>query len=98
LAAARRDFDYALSTLLTMPTRIFTRPLVIVLSHGLRHGWLLLNPEPALLPTVTEGAFDPARAPRVTFEPQRTIALRRARGLAAVLAAALVLVAVYAAW
>jgi hypothetical protein len=97
LAGARRYFDYALSTLGAMPSRHFTRPVVIVLSHAVRRSWLLARAGARDLPIRHLEPFDEARLPRVRFESQRTIALRRAMWLAGCGLAAM-MVALYSAW
>jgi hypothetical protein len=95
LAGAERFFRYAITTLAAMPTRAFTRPVVLLLTNGYRHGWFRRHehelpewPEPA---TVSE--WDPPAA----FVPQKAIALRRAGLVARVLSAgaAAVLVAYF---
>lgn len=83
LERSRYFFDYSVSTLLSMPTRTFTRPLVLMLTNGyaqceFQRSQHAEPPEPA-----TSAEFGvPAR-----FVPQRTIALRRLRLAAAILAA-----------
>jgi len=88
----RADFfyDYSVSTLLQMPTRTFTRPVVLMLTNGYAHAWFrregnLGEPKPEVPQDFGK---------RVPFRPQREIALRRLVAIAgaAALAAAATLV------
>ena len=79
LERARFFFDYATTTLLTMPTRRFTRPVVLMLSNGWRAAWFDRH---ARLPAPTRAPV-PQAAPRTgaPFEAQKIRALRRLRWL-----------------
>jgi hypothetical protein len=75
LERARFFFEYSVNTLSASPTRHFTRPVVLLLSNGLRDGWVRtgLAAWPEASP-VTGDAREPTRA----FEPQKARAIRRA--------------------
>jgi hypothetical protein len=77
LERARFFFDYAVTTLTSMPTRHFTRPLVLVLTSGLRAGRPSGEPDRAAAEPALPSLF-PKRQP---FVPQRAIALERAKWL-----------------
>jgi hypothetical protein len=68
-------FDYAVNALSASPTHHFTRPLVLLLSNGVRQGWFQRHGVP-VLPAPAASASWPA-APR-PFEPQKARAIRRA--------------------
>lgn len=78
LAAADRFFDYAAPTLLGMPTHTYTRPLVLALGTAWHRPWFATHALPAPAPA----AFVPPPMPPA-FEPQKQVALRRARWVAA---------------
>jgi hypothetical protein len=68
-----------------MPTRVFTRPVVLLLTNGLRADWFRLR----YVPT------EPKRAPQEydhrpspAFRPQKRVALDRSRWIAMAIAAA----------
>lgn len=79
IEGARFFFRSSVDTLHRWPTRTWTRPVVLMLSHGYAHLWHeahrvdlpLLPPSPPL----------DFGVPRV-FEPQRVIAMRRAKRIA----------------
>lgn len=79
LAKARSFYEYAVTELSNRPTRTFTRPLILVLANGSR-ARALQNAPPidrdAALPALA------ATAPRRGFEPQKSVAIRRAKLLA----------------
>ena len=101
LAKAAEFFDYSVNTLGAMPTRHFTRPLVLMLTNGYRRAWFAATPLPAA-PDIASGL--PAEAASEAsvrrrlehFEPQRIIAVRRAKVLAG--AASLALLAASMWW
>jgi hypothetical protein len=79
LAASKRFLDDVLTRLPSLPTCGYTRPLVLVLTRGYCYGWAAAHPEVYLGPA--PGAIsDP---PPVRFEPQKVIALRRAKWILA---------------
>jgi len=84
LDRARFFFDDALTTLARMPTRRYTRPVVIVLSHAIRRGWLLQHPDPDPLAATAWPSRAPDEWPRTRFVPQKAEALSRARIVAVV--------------
>lgn len=91
---ARYFFDYSVQALEGMPTRHLCRPVVLLASHGLRHGWFERNPD-ARAPEPIDPPTDFGRP--AAFEPQKPRALRRfarlaACGLALGVAACLLLV------
>ena len=67
-----------------MPSRVYTRPIVILLSCGFMHAAFAAGRLPPLLPAGSKAGFGiPER-----FVPQRAVAMKRAKilaGLAAVL-------------
>ncbi len=76
LERARHFFEYSVSTLATKPTRHYTRPVVLLLTSGIRSGWFGVNasalPEPAGVQP------PPAGPPPASFESQKTRAKRHA--------------------
>ena len=82
LDRSRYFFDYSVSTLLTMPGRTFTRVLVLMLTNGYAQEVFQrsLCTEPPVVQTY-ENFGTPTR-----FVSQRTIAIRRLRVIAAILA------------
>ena len=82
LERARFFYDYSVRTLTSMPTRHFTRPLVLVLTNGLRAEQPGRAERVAATPTLP--SVFPAREP---FVPQRAVALERAKWLAVAAAA-----------
>ncbi len=78
LERARFFFDYSVNALRSTPKHHYTRPLILVLSNGLREGWFQkvgasLTPSG---PPPGPGVGTPPRA----FVPQRVRAMRRAIG------------------
>lgn len=74
---SRLYLDYVTGTIPTMAGYWFARPLVLILTQGLRAVWLC-DPDTSLPPAVAaDVALKPA-PPRPPFTPQRRIALRRA--------------------
>jgi hypothetical protein len=72
---ARYFFEQSVGTLLTWSTRTFTRPVVLMLSYGYAHLWHEAHRDTmALLPPSPRETGPPA-----TFEPQKAIAIRRAK-------------------
>jgi hypothetical protein len=93
LDRARRFFDDAITALTESPTRAYTRPLVLLLGHGVRYGWFARHGEQLpVLPVAPAVGFPPP----VPFVPQRALAFGRARRLA--LAVVVVAVAGVVAW
>jgi hypothetical protein len=85
----------SIDTLRAAPTRTLARPVIVLLTSGRLHAWFErhrdhLNP-PAPLAAQTFGA-------PVFFEPQKTRAVRRAKGLIALAALASVLALIGATW
>jgi hypothetical protein len=83
-------FRYAVDALAAAPTRTLTRPMVLMLSRGLMHGYFERHAE----------VLDPPRGPAVTFgrpprafEPQKTKAKRHAMMAAGGAAGAVVMAA-----
>ncbi len=74
LERAEFFFRYAMTALPAMPTRTSTRPLVLLLSRGLMHGYLSRRPE-ALQVRVPSSV--PLPPPLPPFEPQKVRAIRR---------------------
>ena len=76
LERARHFFEYSVNTLATKPTRHFTRPVVLLLTSGIRYGWFGVNasalPEPVAVqppvagrpPAAVRNAEDPREASR----------------------------------
>ena len=75
-------FQYSSSTLMTLPTGKLARPIVLMLSNGLMHGWFARHPE-ARAPVTESQDFG---VPEV-FVPQKVVARRRALAVLVVLAA-----------
>lgn len=72
-------FRYSTSTLLSMPTRTLCRPVVLMLNFGFSHNWYRMNttikaPEPS---------GNHAFGKPLRFVPQKVIALKRAKLIAA---------------
>lgn len=85
LSASDRFFDYAVDTLLTMPTRTYTRPLVLTMGVGWARTWFATHTLPP--PVAVTHDIPPMPPP---FVPQKIVALRRARLLAGAAVAAVV--------
>jgi hypothetical protein len=83
----RADFfyEYSVSVLLSMKTRTFTRPVVVMLSNGYAHEYFRMAPMPPA--PDSRGNLDFGRPAR--FSPQRAIALRRLAACAGFAAATL---------
>ncbi|HUU33764.1 MAG TPA: hypothetical protein VMW48_06845, partial [Vicinamibacterales bacterium] len=91
LACAADFHGRALAMLASLPTRTRTRPLVLLLSYGYARPWFSRHVPGVPLEPVPASAWPPPSC----FVPQRTIAVRRLKLLAAVgaVAAAAALVA-----
>ena len=76
-------FNYSLETLAAMPTRVFCRPVAVVMSSGLFRTWEAGRTRPEPVTATTFG-------PREIFVPQRKRAERRAKQLAVLGAGAMV--------
>jgi hypothetical protein len=85
-------FRYSTSTLLSMKTRTLVRPIVLMLSNGYRHAWFQRQAA-ALAPLPVPVDEGPAFGPPEAFVPQKVRALKRARIIAAVLAAVVAMLA-----
>jgi hypothetical protein len=75
LEKSERFFRGCVRTLAAMPTRTYTRPLVILSTCGFMHAWFHAPVTPALAPAAGERC-DYGRPAK--FVPQRTVAVRRA--------------------
>jgi hypothetical protein len=75
LVASKRFLDDVLTRLPGLPTCGYTRPLVLMLTRGYCYAWAAAHPELYLGPA-PGGISDP---PPVRFEPQKVVALRRAK-------------------
>ena len=91
LERAQFFFDYSVSTLADSPSGHFTRPLILLIGNGMRHGWV--RRMGASLPPSADVPTIPAGLAPAAFEPQKTRAKRRA-GIIVMLAVAAVLAAV----
>jgi hypothetical protein len=78
-------FDYAVSTLTTMPTRTLARPMVLLLSNGAGHDWI--RQASSSLPPPPDAADWPAAWQPTRFVPQKVVAMRRFKALVALMAA-----------
>jgi hypothetical protein len=74
LNASRRFFEDVFTRLPSLPTWRFTRPLALLLWRGYGFHWALAHPSP-LLPDVADQSPWP---PKIHFERQRAVAVRRA--------------------
>ena len=92
LERSRFFFEYSTSTLLGMPTRTFTRPLVLMLTNG--YGQQVFQQMQYAPPPVVDMPREFGTPTR--FIPQKTIAFRRLAMLALLLAAAAALAIVAA--
>jgi hypothetical protein len=88
LERSRFFFESSTTTLARMPTRSLARPVVLLLSNGLARAYSELNPEFPSLPTpeTTHDFGSPE-----TFIPQKTVAIRRFKLIAALAAATVVI-------
>ena len=77
LAASKRFFEDVLTRLPSLPTCGYTRPLVLMLSRGYTYAWAAAHPKLHLAPAPGD-ISDP---PPSRFEPQKVVALRRAKGI-----------------
>ena len=82
LERARFFFNYSTRALLAFPTSHFARPIVLLLTNGIRDAWFQVNVE--RLPPPDAAPVTECGGPS-TFVPQKIVALRRMRmaGLAA---------------
>jgi hypothetical protein len=85
-------FHYAIEMLGSSPTRTFTRPMVLLLSRGLMHGFFLRHPEALVAPAPPAAPLPP----RQQFVPQKAVARQRATLIAGIGAAALMGLALWA--
>jgi hypothetical protein len=76
-------FRYAVDALMRLPTHVFTRPTVLVISFGARQGWFERYSDTLPIYPAVGSRVRPLPRP---FVPQKTRALRRARRLAVVCA------------
>jgi hypothetical protein len=93
--SVRHSSSIPRSTLCARPTRTLARPVIVLLTSGRLHAWFERHRDhpnpPAPLAAQTFGA-------PVFFEPQKTRAVRRAKGLIALAALASVLALIGATW
>ena len=80
LERSRFFFESSTTTLARMPTRSLARPVVLLLSNGLARAYSQLNPDFPSLPA-PETTYD-FGSPE-TFIPQKTVAIRRFKLIAA---------------
>jgi hypothetical protein len=73
---------HSVETLASMPTRTLARPVIVMLTSGFMDGWFRSQAAPGEPRPVSSPSFGTP----VTFVPQKAIALRRAKLLAAALA------------
>jgi hypothetical protein len=76
LERSRWFFEYSVNTLATFATRRFTRPIVLMLSNGIRDGWFRAHA--AALPAPPAVAATISGSPGRPFEPQKARAVSRA--------------------
>lgn len=76
-------FRYSIDTLLQMPTRTLTRPVVLLLTNGWACASVRRTAEPCGAALDTEGIVLP---PRRAFTPQKVRAIRRAKQIGAAIA------------
>jgi hypothetical protein len=89
---ARFFYEYSLTTLQQTATRTLARPVVILLTSGFLHAWMIRYPLAAAeRPAMSEQHGQPEK-----FVPQRELAIRRAALLAAGMLVALVVLAMMA--
>lgn len=74
LERAEFFFRYVMTALPSMPTHTYTRPLVLLLSRGLMHGYLQRRPEALQAPVPSSVPLPPPMPP---FETQKVRAIRR---------------------
>jgi hypothetical protein len=86
-------FDAAVTSLAGMATRTLARPVVILLSNGVRMAWFVEHPEASLPPAETSPVELGGPA---AFVPQRQRAVARAKWLAGLVAAAALAVGAWA--
>ena len=79
LERARVFFTYSSSTLAASPTRHFTRPVALMLTNGIRYAWFERHAGALDAPAVVP--IDAPELPPVVFTPQKTRAMRRAKGV-----------------
>jgi hypothetical protein len=84
-------FQYAVTKLASMPTHTFARPVVLLLSNGMLHGWMSAHAG-VRKPSARRPASFPAFQ---AFVPQKPRAMRRAMILAAAGASAVTVSAIY---
>jgi hypothetical protein len=90
LERAEYFFASSVRQLETMPSRVYTRPIVILLSCGFMHAAFAAGRLPPALPAGPKAEFGAPEG----FAPQRTVAMRRATilaGLAAVVGVVILL-------
>jgi hypothetical protein len=84
LERAAYFFEYSMDTLSGMPTRSFTRPVVLLLTNGIRADWFRLRYVPAE-PVRVRQTYD--HRPSPPFRSQKRVALQRGRWIALAIAA-----------
>ncbi len=90
LERARFFHRHSIETLATMPTRVFARPVIVLLTSGFMDAWAASQP---MLPSYPVASAGDVGRPE-GFVPQRVIAVRRAKWIAVTLGGLAVLVAV----
>jgi len=85
-------FSYSVTTLRSLPTRTFARPVVILLTNGLMHAYFQKHPE---LTAPAPGQDGSNFGEPQSFVPQRILALRRFRLIAGAAAVAAVAIAAW---
>ena len=85
----------SLRTLQRLPGRHYTRPLVLLLSNGVRQAWFVRQPA---LPDPPRAPQPPVWPPPTLFMPQKVRALGRAKRLAAGVVATVILLIGWLLW
>jgi hypothetical protein len=98
LEHSARYFQYCTTTLSTMPTRHFARPVVLLLTRGYPYMWRR-HPD-AVMPEPIALSWEGDQPPAPPFVPQKVRALRRAKAALALtgLIAGGLLLAILATW
>ena len=94
LERARFFFDYSVNTLAASPTGHYTRPVVLLLSSGIRDGWF--KRQGGALPAPHPVAIRAPGSPPAPFEAQKSRAKRRA--VAVTILALFAMIAAAALW
>lgn len=89
LERARFFHRHSIETIAAMPTRVFARPVIVLLTSGFMDAWVASQPT---LPGYPIAHLDDVGRPKV-FVPQRVIAVRRATWIAVTLGGLVLLAA-----